>query len=89
MIPKIIHYAGLAVGSYRSWPQKCIDSWHEYHEAAKQELAKVDWKGQPEKVRKPYEKPLALLRIEERIKHCGVGIKQKMLTLMKNCFFSV
>lgn len=56
----------------------------EYHEAAKQELEKVDWKGQPEKVRKQYEKPLALLRIEERIKRCGVGIKQKMLTLMKN-----
>lgn len=55
-----------------------------YHEAAKQELEKVDWKRQPEKVKKQYEKPLALLRVEERIKRCGVGIKQKMLALLRN-----
>ena len=56
----------------------------DYHEDAKQELKKVDWMGQPVKVRKHYEKSLALLRIEERIKRCGVGIKQKMLALLKN-----
>jgi glycosyltransferase involved in cell wall biosynthesis len=56
----------------------------EYHEAAKQELEKVDWKRQPEKVRKQYEKPLAFLRVEERMKRCGVGIKQKMFALLKN-----
>lgn len=55
-----------------------------YHEAAKQELEKVDWNMQPEKVKKQYEKPLVFLRVEERIKRCGVVIKQKMLALLKN-----
>ena len=55
-----------------------------YHEAAKKELEKVDWKGQPERVRKQYEKSLVLLRFEEKIKRCGVEIKQKMLALFNN-----
>lgn len=56
----------------------------DYHEAAKIELEKVDWKRQPERLRKQYKKPLMLLRFEEKIKRCGVGIKQKMLALFNN-----
>lgn len=55
----------------------------EYHLSAKRELDKVDWNRQPKKVRRQYEKPLVLLRVEERIKRCGVGIKHKILALLK------
>ena len=36
----------------------------EYHEAAKQELEKVDWSRQHAKTRKQYSKPLSVLRLE-------------------------
>ena len=56
----------------------------DYHEAAKQELQKVDWNRQPKKVRKKYEKPLTILRFENVIRRFGSGIKQKVFALLRN-----
>lgn len=49
-----------------------------YYEAAKQELDKVDWSRQPEKMRKEYQKPLQMLRWEHRMKKTGSKLKQKL-----------
>lgn len=57
---------------------------NDYHEAAKHELNKVNWDKQPEKVRKKYERPLAILRVENVIKCFGSGIKQKIISLLRN-----
>lgn len=57
---------------------------NDYHDAAKYELEKVDWNNQPEKIRKKYEKPLAILRAEYKIKRLGSRIKQKVFALSRN-----
>ena len=48
----------------------------EFHDAAIQELAKVDWEKQPRKVRKKYDKSVMLLRMEYKMKKLGSRIKQ-------------
>lgn len=53
----------------------------QYHTAASEELEKVDWNGQPEKVKKQYRKPLAWLRLSYSIRKTGSLIKQKLITL--------
>lgn len=55
----------------------------EYHDAAKQELAKVDWKMQPEKVKKLYQRPLFLLRAENRVRKIGSKGKQLLYSVLK------
>ena len=67
--------------TYSLYPYYLSD---DYHEAAKQELKKVDWNRQPKKVRKKYEKPLAILRFENVIRRFGSGIKQKIFALLRN-----
>ena len=57
---------------------------NDYHEAAKHELGKVNWNRQPGKVRKKYERPLTILRVENVIKCFGSGIKQKIISLLRN-----
>lgn len=47
----------------------------EFHKEAQQELAKVDWSKQPERVRKHYQKPLLWLRAEAWLS--GIGSKMK------------
>lgn len=56
---------------------------NDYHDVAKQELEKMDWNRQPEKVRKKYEKPLSVLRVENVIKRFGSELKQKLFALLK------
>lgn len=48
----------------------------DYHEAAKQELDKVDWNKQPKKTRKRYRQPLAWLRMKFKIMKMGSMVKQ-------------
>ena len=50
----------------------------EFHNAAEQELAKVDWEKQPRKIRKKYDKPIVLLRMEYKMKKLGSKIKQHL-----------
>ena len=47
----------------------------EYHEVAKQELAKVDWNKQPEKTWRQYHQPLAWLRVKYAMLKIGARIK--------------
>lgn len=51
----------------------------EYHESAKQELAKVDWSRQPSYYVKLYKKPLCYLRIRLRVMSLGSKLKQRLL----------
>ena len=55
----------------------------EYHDAAKQELAKVDWGRQSDKMRNQYKRSLFSLRLEYRIKQlCSLG-KQWLYRVLK------
>ena len=53
----------------------------QYHCAASKELEKVDWNGQPKKVKKQYRKPLVWLRFCYSMRKTGSLIKQKLITL--------
>lgn len=48
----------------------------EYHDLAQQELNKVDWTKQPDKVRKQYHKPLFLMRVDQVTKSIGSSLKR-------------
>lgn len=50
-----------------------------YHEAAKQELKKVDWSRQPEKTRKQYSKPLSVLRLEFALRRIASNCKRHLI----------
>ena len=50
----------------------------EFHDAAKEQLAKVDWTLQPNKWKKYYDYPLWWLRIRQRVLILGSRIKQKI-----------
>lgn len=50
----------------------------DYHEAAKQELEKVDWSKQPEKTRKQYQQPLTWLRMKFFVRKWGSQLKQAL-----------
>ncbi len=47
----------------------------EYHDEARQELDKVEWAKQPEKVTKVYHQPLFLLRAKQAMNRIGSSIK--------------
>lgn len=51
----------------------------EYHDAAAQELAKVDWNKQPIATRRLYSRPLAWLRVNYAIKKTGSMVKQRLV----------
>ncbi len=59
-----------------------MDYWlsPEYHEAAKQELAKVDWSLQPRFVRRLYRLPIPLLRLYYTLRRLASHCKQFLLT---------
>lgn len=52
-----------------------------YHEAAKEELVKVDWSKQPKKAKEQYEKPLWFLKAKRRFMQIGSYFKQKLIRL--------
>lgn len=54
-----------------------------YHDDAVQELTKVDWKTQSEKVRKQYHRPLFALRAENRVRKLGSMGKQWLFRVLK------
>ena len=51
-----------------------------YHKAAKQELAKVDWKKQPRKTRSLFRYPVWLLKLRRRFLKTGSKIKQRLIS---------
>ena len=60
-----------------------MDYWlsDEYHDAAAEELKKVDWSMQPRKVKRLYEKPICWLRAKRRFKIIGSYCKQQLIHL--------
>lgn len=52
----------------------------EYHEAAKQELEKVDWEKQTGTIRRQYKQPEALIRLRFGLKKLGSQIKTSLLS---------
>ena len=55
----------------------------DYHDAAEQELSKVDWKMQSEKMRKRYKRPLFVLRAGNRVRKLGSMGKQWLYRVLK------
>ena len=51
-----------------------------YRKAAKQELAKVDWKKQPRQTRFLYRSPVWLLKLRRRFLKTGSRIKQRLIS---------
>lgn len=51
----------------------------EYHDAAKQELAKVNWGNQPENTKNQYRQPLAWLRLKYGLLRVGSKVKQLLI----------
>ena len=51
----------------------------EYRNKASEELAKVDWKKQPEKTKKLYKKPIFMLKCREMFLKYGSLIKRKIV----------
>ena len=60
-----------------------MDYWlsDEYHDAAAEELKKVDWSKQPRKVKRLYEKPIWWLRARRGIMRVGSYCKQKLVKM--------
>ena len=50
----------------------------EYHDEAEKELRKIDWDKQPKKVRRRYEQPMWMLRIENKTAVIGSRIKKAL-----------
>lgn len=53
----------------------------EYHDAAAEELKKVDWSKQPKKTKEEYERPIWLLKLKRRFMQIGSYCKQKLIRL--------
>jgi len=54
----------------------------EYHEAACQELEKVDWEKQPKNIVERYRQPLVLLRMNNHLLIIGAKVKQRIIGLI-------
>ena len=54
----------------------------EYHNAAAEELKKVDWSMQPKKEKALYEKPVLLLKAKRRFWQIGSYCKQKLIRII-------
>lgn len=55
----------------------------EYRDAAKQELAKVDWDRQPEKTKRLFQKPLLMLKVRNKVMRLGSKLKQVAFDLVR------
>lgn len=49
---------------------------NQYRDAAKSELAKVDWDKQPARIRSTYRKPIFMIKFQRAFKKCGSNLKQ-------------
>lgn len=54
----------------------------EYHEAAADELKKVDWSKQSKAIVRQYRKPISILKAERRILQIGSFVKQKIKKIL-------
>ena len=51
----------------------------EYHDIAAQELAKVDWSQQPDRVRRIYKTPIWMLKAKRQVMKWGSAVKQALV----------
>ena len=51
----------------------------QYHDAAQQELDKVDWSHQPTKTRRLYQKPILYLKLQSQFFKLGSKVKQALI----------
>ncbi len=56
----------------------------QYHEAAVQELKKVDWSKQPLSIRLQYKTPISVLRILHRMRVMASNVKQRIIKQKRN-----
>ncbi len=63
-----------------------MDYWlsEEYHDAAAEELKKVDWRKQPRNAKRQYEKPIWWLKDKRGIMRVGSYCKQWFVKIIKN-----
>ena len=54
----------------------------EYHDAAAEELKKVDWSKQPIKAKAQYEEPIWMLKCKRQIMQIGSYFKQKLIGIL-------
>lgn len=61
-----------------------MDYWlsAEYHEAAAEELNKVEWSKQPKSTKRQYEKPIWVIKAKRRFKQIGSYFKQKLIKII-------
>lgn len=61
-----------------------LDYWlsDEYHDAAAEELKKVDWSKQQKSAKKQYEKPIWVLKMKRRFMQIGSYCKQKFIKVI-------
>ena len=61
-----------------------LDYWlcDEYHDAAAEELKKVDWSKQPKSAKRQYEKPIWVIKAQCRFMQIGSYFKQKLIHLV-------
>ena len=60
-----------------------MDYWlsNEYHDAAAEELKKIDWSKQPRSAKAMYQKPIWYLRTKRRFMQIGSYCKQKLINM--------
>ena len=60
-----------------------MDYWldERYHDAASEELKKVDWNKQSKKVKAQYEKPMWVIKTKRRLMEIGSYYKQKLIKM--------
>jgi mRNA-degrading endonuclease HigB of HigAB toxin-antitoxin module len=58
----------------------------EYHDAAEEELKKVDWSKQPKNAKRQYEKPIWMQKVKRWIMRVGSYCKQRLIYIIKYQF---
>ncbi len=90
-IEETIHHTPYTIHQQAAWTQLLdklringlMDYWldERYHNAAAEELKKVDWSKQPKSAKAQYEKPIWFLKAKRRFMQIGSYFKQKLIRL--------
>lgn len=95
-IEEAIHHTPYTIHQKETWKSLLdklrvsglMDYWlsEEYHDAAAEELKKVDWGKQPKSAKEQYKKPIWWLKAKRRIMQIGSYIKQKIIkSIWREC----
>ena len=91
-IEETIHHTPYTIHQQAAWTQLLdklringlMDYWldERYHNAAAEELKKVDWSKQPRNAKCQYEKPIWTIKAKRRFMQIGSYFKQKLIKLI-------